>query len=279
MPFETTANVPPVNPKVTVVFSGLLVFRPGAAENTCEVGVHRFSNNHVTQLLLLVNKPGKPPMPIPLLRGPLTSDFSINLKTGANPVPADFTVFAASPEPFERNNAANSELDYRWAVNFKHPDIHPNANINVGAQPFIKLTTGVLFTPHLTRNGLGPRLMRPAGTVELHRIAANMAVAINPAAGTNVSLSWSDLGESRSRTLPRPIDAAEPNTTYTLLVINDPPSLSEEFHDEMGLYYKVLEDRDTHIAFAVNDQFIFDCGSIPGSKTDEVPCLEGRLEP
>jgi hypothetical protein len=276
MPFQTTATAPCANPKVTVVFSGLLVFRPGA-NNTCEVGVHRFTNDHVTQILLMVNKPDKPPMPIPLLRGPLTDDFSISLVTGVTVEPGDFTVFAPSPEPFKRDEPANDKQDYRWAVNFRDPEIHPNVNINTGAHPLVKLSTGVLFTPHLTREGLGPRLKRPGSTIDLHQIAANMAVAINPAAGTNVVLKWSDLGVPHERALPRPIDASEPDTTYTLFVINDPPSLSENFHDEMLLYYKVLEDQGTRITGTA--QFKFDCAAFPNSKTDEVPCLEGRLDP
>jgi hypothetical protein len=288
MPFQTTAIAPGLNPKVTVVFSGLLVFRPGA-NNTCEVGVHRFTRDHITQVLLMVNKPhnvagtlgNKPPMPIPVLRGPLTADFSIRLIRGGNPnpEPSDFAAFAPTPEPFDRAFAGNNECDYRWAVNFKDPNIHPNVNINAGAQPLVKLSTGVLFTPHLTRPGIGPRLMRPAGTVDLNRIAATMAVAIDPPAGTNVVLDWSDLGVPDTRTLPRQIDSNEPGTTYTLFVINDPPSLTAEFHDEMLHYYKVLEDQNTHTLFTGNNCFKFDCAAVPQQKTDEVPCLIGRLEP
>ena len=279
MPFQTTATAPCSNSKVTVVFSGLVVFRPGA-DNTCEVGIHRFSTSHQTQVLLMINKPGKPPMVLPLLKGPLTSDFSIGLQIGETPLANDFTAFAPTPEPFVRSASQNDDRDYRWAVNFKEQ--HPNVNLNNGAQPFVKVKTGVLFTPHLTRLGLGPRLIRgeeeEQEIVELHRLAAGMAVAINPTGDAKVLLSWNDLGDKFERILPREIDALEPNTTYTVLVINDPPGFSTPAHSEMLLYYKVLEDQTKSKTLNEEQQFELEYDT-DSSKTDEIPCLTGRLEP
>lgn len=280
MPFQTTATAPCANSKVTVVFSGLVVFRPGA-DNTCEVGIHRFSTSHQTQLLLMVNKPNKPPMVLPLLRGPLTTDFSIGLHINGIPLANDFTVFAPTPEPFDRLAAGNDIRDYRWAVNFK--EVHPNVNINSGAQPFVKLKTGVLFAPHLTRLGLNPRLTRRNAEgeeeiVALNRIAASMAVAINPTGDSKVLLSWNDLGDKFDRVLPRDTDEEEPNTSYTVFVINDPPGLSTPAHSEMLLYYKVLEDQITSSAINEEAQYKLKYDT-EGSRTDEIPCLEGRLDP
>lgn len=279
MPFQTTATAPCANAKVTVVFSGLALFRPGA-DNTCEVGIHRFSTTHQTQVLLMINKPDKPPMVLPLLKGPLTSDFSIGLQIGGAPLANDFTVFAPTPEPFLRDNAGNDKRDYRWLVNFK--EHHPNVNLNNGAQPFVKLKTGVLFTPHLTRPELAPKLVpndeEVAEPVELHRIAASMAVAINPTGDAKVLLSWNDLGDKFERTLPRDTDAEEPHTTYTVFVINDPPGLSTPTHSEMFLYYKVLEDQVTSKTLNEEQQFTLKFVTSQ-QRTDEIPCLEGRLDP
>ena len=280
MPFQTTANAPCAKSKVTVVFSGLMVLRPGP-DNSCEIGIHRFSTSHQAQVLLMVNKPNKPPMVLPLLKGPLTDDFSIGLQNGDAPVPGDFIVFAPSAEPFDRFNGDNDERDYRWAVNFKDPELHPNVTINAGAQPMVKLTTGVLFTPHLTREGLGPRLLRedPPLEIPLNRIAASMAVAINPAAGAKVHLRWSDLGDPFERFLPRDIDEGEPDITYTVFVLNDPPGLTAVTHDEMDLYYKVLEDQNVNSLVNQENRFILDFEHIDNTRTDEIPCLTGRLDP
>lgn len=281
MPFQRTATAPCANAKVTVVFSGLALFRPGA-DNTCEVGIHRFSTNHQTQVLLMINKPNKPPMVLPLLKGPLTADFSIGLQIGGIPLANDFTAFAPTAEPFERSDEGNDKRDYRWLVNFK--EHHPNVNLNIGAQPFVRLKTGVLFTPHLTRSELAPQLERPneetgrLDIVELHRIAASMAVAINPTGDAKVLLSWNDLGEKFERALPRDTDAEEPHTTYTVFVINDPPGLSTETHSEMLLYYKVLEDQITSKTLNEEQQFTLKYVTNQ-QRTDEIPCLEGRLEP
>ena len=62
----------------------------------------------------MINKPNKPPMVIPLLKGPITADFSISLQNGGIPLANDFTAFAPTARTLQRFNEANSEQDYRW---------------------------------------------------------------------------------------------------------------------------------------------------------------------
>src|SRR5262245_20634996 len=165
MPFTPT-NVPPsTTPLVTVAFSGLILLRPGA-NNTCEIGVHRFTRDHQFHVVLVVERleqqnptpppatvpPPLPPEIVPLLVGPLFAPFSISLEP--DPGAGDFKVFAK--DPFNRLVPPSHPLDYRWAINFR--DLHLNLDFNEGARPVGTLKTGVLYTPNLTDPSLAPTL-------------------------------------------------------------------------------------------------------------------------
>lgn len=267
MPFNTT-NVPPsTTPLVTVVFSGLIVLRPGA-NNTCEIGVHRFARDHQFQVILVVNKPRLPPILVPLLIGPLTSPFSIRLDP--DPGNGNFAVFAR--DPFDRTRPNSHDLDHRWTINFK--DLHMNAQINSGAQPTGTLKTGVLYTPHLSDPILAPRLRRPnSPDFMLNHIASNLAASIDPPGNTKVLLEWHDLGDPVELTLKRPQDPA--GTLYTLYFINDPPNINTEAHDEFSHYYKILESGGAPIP----GQQRFELRFGTPTRTDEIPCMPGILNP
>lgn len=267
MPFQTTGIAPPTNPRVTIGFSGLMVLRPGA-NNTCEVGIHRFNNSHECRVTLIVRKPDRPATLVPLLKGPLERPFSIRLNPDPNPAGGDFKVFAPTPDPFVRNVPNNHPLDYRWAVNLRH--IHPLANLNDGVQPLVTLKTGILYTPNLTLPALSPKLRRPASPdIALERIASNLAAAIITPVNSRVELSWRDLGNQVSFGLPR--DNDPPNTTYNVSFTNEPPSLAADVHDEMLLYYRILEENGVRIQS--NQQFSLQYSTQPGTRTDEIPCL------
>lgn len=267
MPFTET-NVPPsTTPLVTVAFSGLIVLRPGA-NNTCEIGVHRFCRDHQFQVILVVNKPGLPPILVPLLIGPLTGPFLIRLDP--DPGTTDFAVFAR--DPFDRTRANSHDLDYRWTINIK--DLHINAQINDGAQPVGTLYTGVLYTPHLTAPIVAPRLRRPnSPDFMLNHLASNLAASINPPANTKVLLRWEDLGDTVELSLKRDQDPA--GTLYTLYFINDPPNINAEVHDEFSRYYKIIESGGGPIP----GQQRFELKFAPVSRTDEIPCMPVTLNP
>lgn len=268
MAFQTTAAVPPTNPRVTIGFSGLMVFKPGA-NNTCEVGVHRFSNNHGFRAVLIVRKPNRPAIVMPLLTGLPTAPFFI--RHLPEPVAGNFRVFAPTADPFNRAAANNNELDYRWAVNLR--SIHPNATINSGAPPLVILKTGILYTSNLTRELLDPKLVphpeaRGISDIPLNRLAANMAASIIMPGGSSVQITWGDLGDKVDLLLPRTGDP--PNTTYTIFFTNDPPNLNAEIHDELLLFYKVLEENGRAIP---DEQRLSLKYNTDEARTDEVPCL------
>jgi hypothetical protein len=262
MPFTITNTPPSTTSQVTVAFSGLIVLRPGA-NDTCKIGVNRFDRAHLFQVVMIVSKPDRPPVAVPLITGPLTAGFVIRA-SDQDAENGDFKAFAR--DPFDRTLPRSHDLDHRWAINFR--DLHLDLQTNEGAEPAGTLTTGVLYTPNLTDRNLFPRLIRQGSPdFNLNQIASNLAVSIDLPAGKTIKFEWSDLGESLDLELPRQGDPD--GTKYTLCFINEPPSLNVEPHDEFALYYKVLKSGG---------------GSIPGEqrfelevdsavRTDEIPCM------
>jgi hypothetical protein len=268
MPFTPTTNPPLTNPLVTVEFAGLILLSPGA-DNTCDIGIHRWAPTHAFQVMLIVNKPNRPSTLVRLIAGPLTGSLAIRLEPA--PTHGDFQVFAATTAPFDRFNPQNNELDYRWTINLR--DRHPGADINEGARPIVTLSTGLLYTPNLTARGLDPKLTKGTVSISLNRIAADLAAAIQPPTGGRVKLEWSEFGISHSLTLKR--DEDPPGTTYTVSLINDPPIGSPTEHDELDLYYRVLTLGGVPIPFP--DRWHLEYAD--DEKTDEIPCMPVTLEP
>ena len=275
MPFQTTATPPAMRSKVTLEFAGQLLLEAGADDtnqsHTCEIGVNRFTLAHMLQVLLIVSKPNRAPIAFPLLRGPLTSDFTVRLDPDGF---GDFHAFAPTPEPFLRTAAANNhENDYRWAMNVRA--LHPIAKRNRGAEPVVKVRTGTLYAPDVTHPDLAPRFERTnLPPIPLYRVAADLAVSIDPPAGKTVRLEWQEMGDPFHIDLPRQSDSNDAGTIYTVSFINDPP-MSEPLHDELGLFYKCLHENGSTIpqearwSLTYNDQ----------AKSDEIPCLPGVLNP
>jgi hypothetical protein len=284
LPFVPTASPVSLTPKVAIEFSGQMMLQPGAndtAENrTCEIGVNRFSPNHILQVFLTIHKPNRPSRTVPLIKGHLTDDFVIRLGPDAHvpPDPAarpgDFRVFAPTADPFVRTAAAgNNDLDYRWALNLRDPQIHPTASRASGAEPIVKLRTGTLFAPELTPEGFHPQLEREGSEpIKLFKIAPELVAAIQPPQGSNVLLEWTDMGTPVHRALPRDGDSAD--TRYTVSFINEPPA-NVPPHEELSLYYKVLKAGGNPIPDAHRFQLTFD--SAIGS--DLIPCLVVVLNP
>lgn len=272
MSFITTNVEPSTNPSVTVKFAGLMLLKSPTG-NTCEVGVHRFSAFHTFQAMLVVNKPDKPLTLIRLISGPLTAPLSIDVLPAP---PAGFLAFAR--DPFNRADSLTShQFDYRWAFNAR--SVHPGADFNNGARPIATLNAGILYASNLTLEDLTPELHpKPPATgavTSLHRVAADLAVAIDlPAEGGSVvMLSWHELGVPQTLELPR--DTDPDGTTYTISLMNDPPISDPFFHDELDLYYKVLEVG----GLPIQPSQRFELRIPYPSKTDEIPCLPITLDP
>jgi hypothetical protein len=268
MAFNTTATPPTINSLVTIKFSGLMVLRPKeGANDICEICVHRHSREHSNQVILIVNKPNLPPTLVPLLGGALTADFEIRLNPDSA---ADFKIFQR--DPFDRTLPNSHVNDIRWAINLRGPN--PDARPNNGAKPVATLKMGVLYTSNLTNPPLDPVLTCPTGgPVSLKQFAGDLAAAIDPA-GKTVLLKWKDMGDDKDVTLPRDFDP--PNTSYTLYFINEPPNLASAPHDELPLYYKVLE-KSNGAPIPPGEQCKLKFAD--ETRSDEFPCMPILLNP
>ena len=254
----TRVNVPPsTDSRVTVRFSGLMLLKSDDGR-TCEVGINRFSSIHSFQVILVVNQPGQPSTVIRLLNGPLSRELSINV-TSTGPVQG-FKAFCR-PGVFDRT-AANHDLDHRWALNLRIQ--HPGADFNDGARPVARLNTGVLYSSSLTDPGAEPFLVQGGSRTRLVRIAGDLAASI-PLAGGVLRLTWDEFGERKEFVLPRRRD---PGTTkYTVVLLNEPFSVNPLPHDELPLYYKVLQVGGASIP---DPRCSLEFDGDP--TTDEIPC-------
>lgn len=270
MPFSTTTNIPATNAKVTVKFAGLMLLKPNAS-NGCDIGIHRLSDTHSFQVILVVSKPDGPPSLVRLVTGALTQPFAINVTEPGNGVKA-FTT--KNIETFDRNSNRISELDFRWAIDMQQ--LHQGADFNGGARPIATLNAGTLYTSNLTRADLNPELVNGTKRTALPRFSADLAAAIELSNTSSVELSWTpDTGDRRKLTLPRPQDPSK--TTYMVALLNDPPApiLSALSHDELALYYEVLEVNGQPIPSSSRFRIAYN-GS---PTTDEIPCMPVVLNP
>ena len=267
MQFAATNVEPSPNSKVTVTFAGLMLLRPGAY-NTLEVGIHKFNRDHRFQVMLIVNKPQRPPRVIRLLEGPLFSDFEMIVDQPGQGIQK----FVASDDEFKRDNEANNPLDFRWSFNLQALPGHELVDINDGARPCARLNTGVLYTPNLTLKGLDPLQVIGFEQEKLHRFAADLGAAVALPDGAKMTLKWTELGVPQKIVLPR--DPPDPEgTTYTVALLNDPVINDPSDHDEMREYYKVLQIENQPVPDDLQCRIV-----VPDHKSDEIPCLAGVLE-
>jgi len=264
MAFATTTTRPATNARVTIKFAGLMLLKPGA-DNSCEIGIHRLSDTHSFQAMVIVSKPGRAPSLIRLLTGPLTGKFGISV----TPEPRTrVQAFTPTTTPFDRSSAANDDLDFRWALDMRKMQ-ESDVDFNAGARPVATLNTGILYTSNLTRRELNPELVRGTVRRPLRRFSADLAAAVDLPDRSRLELSWDEGGEFREYRLPRRVDRDDPATTYTVVLLNDPPITTAAAHDELAYYYEVLEHRGASIAGG--DQYRMSFTS--GPTTDEIPCM------
>jgi hypothetical protein len=233
----------------------------------CDIGIHHFARTHLFQAFVVVNKPKLPPTLIRLTNGPLTAKFQIV----ANPVVTGFQVFTRDDDPFDPNAAGNDVLDYRWAINMR--ELNPGVDFNEGAEPIATLNDGILYTSNLSRDDLNPVLVH-AGPHPRRQIAADLSASINLPAGGTLIMKWEEFGDNKEFKLPR--EGFDPaGTTYTIIILNDPPATDPSPHDELALYYKVLRIEGAEVPEDDQWELIFDSDH----KLDEIPCPPVVLNP
>jgi hypothetical protein len=273
MSFTIVHTPPKIDSTVTVKFAGLLLLKPNG-DKMCDIGINR-QPGHAFQLMLIVDKPDLPLTLLRLSSGPLTGDVKITNSAST----AAFKVFTRDDNPFDRAAANNNPLDARWALHLT--DYHPGADFDNGARPIVTLNDGLLYASNLSRLELNPMLVTPQPPpsppteTPLHRVAADVSASFDLAGSDKVSITWEEAGHAQSFGLPR-IQTVDPiGTTYTIVVLNDPPATSEPPHDELALYYEVLKVHGNQIPPNERKQLVFKVAA----KSDEIPCLPGLLNP
>lgn len=274
MLFTPTATPPKTDAKITVEFAGLMLLE-ATANNTCKIGIHRFAKDHTFQATLIVQKANRPPRVIRLQTGIPTSDFKITLVPDT--AVAGIQAFAPTVN-FNRDDNVDNLLDYRWALNIRGLPGQTTVTPNNGATPVVTLNSGILYTPTLSRKGQKITQICTT-TTDLNRIAADLAFAIDlpgdlqPPGSPKVVINWSDFGKPQELVLPRPGEEGELDTKYTLSLLNDPAFSDPKVHDELELYYQVLEQNGG----PVQNKCSLEIADAP--KSDQIPCLPVYLEP
>lgn len=263
MPFTKTHTPPNTNSKVTIKFAGLMLLKPNGPKN-CDIGIHRFAPRHVFQAMLIVNKPGLPPTLIRLTTGPMMSDLTI---TANPPSSTGFCVYTKDDNSFDPLNVNNDKLDSRWTIDLyeRNPGV---AFFDEGTRPFATLNDGVLYTSNLSKEGLKPALVRGAQTERRAFVAADLSASIDLSGDGYVVMSWRELGKPKTLRLPRDMDK-NINATYTIVLLNDPPSIEPASHDELGLYYDVVRINGQQVQNGDKWELIYE----DAPKSDEIPCL------
>lgn len=264
MAFTVTHTPPDINSTVTVKFAGQLLLRPNGT-SMCDIGINRLAQKHDFHLMLIVNKPGLPATLLRLTTGPLTGPGAVTITK--SPPGAGFKVFTKDAGTFDRANAANSTLDYRWTVDLQ--ELHPGVDFNEGARPLATLNDGVLYTSNLSREGLNPALVRPGERKDLIRLASDFSAAMDLPAGAVLLMAWNEFGKPKTFSLPRPASIDPVGTRYTVVLLNDPPAVDDTPHDELDFYYRVLQIGSDPVPAGQRWKLIFDIAP----KSDEIPCL------
>lgn len=264
MPFTPTNVEPSIDSKVTVTFSGLMLLKPGA-NNTLEVGIHKLNRDHAFQVFLIVKKTKNPPKLIRLFSGPLHS----NLEMVVNDPGAGIQTFVSPNKTFDAQSERNNPLDFRWAFNFAALPGHERVDLNDGAKPMATLNSGVIYASNLSGKNRGLVLESVDNEIPVYQFAADLAVSVD-FKGTQMTFKWTG-GPQPDFVLPRISD--EDDTTYTVALVNDPPSIKRPAHDEFEEYYKILQIDNR----AVPNDLRYKFKGSPKELSDEIPCLAGIL--
>ena len=268
MPFTVTHDRPKIKATVNVRFAGLLLLKPNGTK-TCDIGINR-QTGHSFQVMLIVDKPYLPLTLLRLTSGPLTKDLKITNSSST----AAFKVYAMDNHPFDPTKPDNDPIDHRWALNMA--ESHPGADFNNGARPMVQLNDGVLYTANRSREGLDPELIIPNQPPKpLMHVAADRAASFDLTCSDTVTIEWEEPGEPKSFQIPRIATVDPVGSTYTIVILNNPPVTNPSPHDELELYYRVLTQGGNPIDPPHRRQLRYK----NPAKSDEIPCLSVILNP
>lgn len=114
-------SAPLPNPTVQLFFWGIMGFRYDSVTHECEIGFHHGSPTHSVKILVLedlstvvYSSQDESPKGLP-------TQLKIEFEVGTRP--RDVT-FLQEAGPLDRTNSALKPNDFRWLVDFEHPDFY-----------------------------------------------------------------------------------------------------------------------------------------------------------
>ncbi|MDX6403821.1 MAG: hypothetical protein QOH70_1276 [Blastocatellia bacterium] len=279
MPFQVTQTKPKdLNAATaTVLLKGLLVIVPAADGKSCDIGIHRLTDDHF--LIIEIRGVVLPNKDFLVMRhaGPLNGqNFSITLDP---PTSQGVFAFQESNQPFDRSQN-HDDADIRWKIDLHDQGLFPNGDtlkmFPAGCEPCVQMTDGVFYAFRRVATG-NLATSAPAGSTskQLHSIAGSIGVAIDrPSDEHQIIINWNS--NESPIVLPRPQDDAQ--TRYIISVRNEPPAPEgSRNHDELERYYDILRRRSDGTVLPSSRQFRI---IRPGPfKSDEIPCMPIVLGP
>jgi len=275
MPFpHNTTDRPdaPLNPgqtEVNVTFEGLLVLRAQDTDDpqtkVCEIGVANAEIDHTFVIEVSVVGNGR----LWNFGGPPGGPFEIRADDAASGVQA----FMRDENPFNRSNAANDELDFRWVLDLKH--LHPSSAVNdIKIRPSVQLNRGLLYASQVTPLPPAMEVFRTAGGQSLHslrRIAFRLGARVVLGMTEKLRIIRNGL---ELYSIPRPPHEVPPGSSYLIKMSNldiSPPTAvpGDCSTGDFTRYYHVIDTISTPNQFDI----CFFTPPTPLFGTTDVPCM------
>jgi hypothetical protein len=274
MPFPHTTDRPDVpvsagQTDIEITFEGLILLRSEDTSNPqikiCEVGVHHGEADHSLVIAISVVGGGN----LWSRGGPLGSTLEMRADDAAQGVAA----FIPDENPFNRSNASNDELDFRWALDLKQ--MHPTGSVQDGMiRPGVQLNRGILFTSAVTPRPPAMEVFRTGGGQQIHslrRIAHQLGARVVLNDGEKLRLVR---GGVELYSLPRPPHEVPPGSKYLISVSNSdehPPTavLGNCTAGDFRRYYHVV----TNVTLPNQFEICFFCPPAMITATTDVPCM------
>jgi hypothetical protein len=274
MPFKAAATLPPA-PTVRIFFCGLLVVKPTANGDACEVFIHRTALDHELSIEIRLKRSGLPDAVVMRQLG--TLEF-------ARPVPPNplavhgLLITASVPAGVRRYDGVKTSEGDTLNLAIDLNKLHPGkTGVNEAeGQPSIFLNDALFYSADQTDSALQVDLQRGGATVRpLTPFASIIGANIYDRL---VTVEWRLKGVLQTLMLTQPAAGF----SYEIYVKNDPtfqppPPPGIPPHDELREYYKLLPN------VPVPEQFNLLFRSIPpinllSAKLDDrgsirIPCM------
>ena len=271
MPFTPSNTLDP-NPSVKIIFTGLLILRPGPTD-TCQVFIHNSCNEHSFLVETRRKRPNKPdvvmmriPGPVPFTAADPTRTHGLLIRTAG--LPANVKGVKAY------NGNVSSTEGTKLADSFdlaRILDVSPGNVDGVGGLPSIFIDHGILYTAETVAMNATLKKIDGSKIITLATVPTIIAanIYLNPAdPAQKVNLTWRQNGQDVSLDLK-----GSANHTYEIYINNEPlfedDSASAPVHDEFQEYFKILPEVRREEQF----NLIFPPGPIPDRGSSRTPCM------